>query len=277
VKTLQLLGRDLEFEAAPNDHYLEHMGIGGPVDLIPIFQAFLKPGDTVVDVGANIGVTAAIEAILVEPGRVLAIEALPETFGFLSENLAGSGLTGVSCVNAAAAAAPGAVEMIVHPGWGFGAFVGYENVLDRYRDFTAYQVPARTLDQLVEAAELDRVDFVKIDVEGFELEVLRGASRVLQEHRPTVILEANHYCLNVFRRLSIVDFLEEVLDVFPVVLAVDTDFLILDLTDTGTHQHFFHENVVSGRFPNLLCGFSDNVRPRAASLAAAHEGVSTTD
>ena len=78
-------------------------------------------------------------------------------------------------------------------------------------------LPSLTLDQLVEDEKLSRVDFIKIDVEGFELEVLRGSRLVLQRFQPTVFLEADHYCLNIFRRLSMVDFLEEILSIFPVV------------------------------------------------------------
>jgi hypothetical protein len=56
-------------------------------------------------------------------------------------------------------------------------------------EFEKCQVEIRTLDQYLVDVDLDRVDFVKIDVEGFELNVLRGAENTLSQFKPTIILE----------------------------------------------------------------------------------------
>lgn len=265
-RDLCLVGQQLTITAPDDDVYLATMLPNGPSDLEHIFTLFCKGGYNVIDVGANIGITAAIAGILVSPGSVLALEPVAEAFGYLADNIERAALRNVKCLNVAAASTEGRVNLISNPGHNFAAFVGYENVLERYPGYAEELVMALTLDQLATDHDLSRIDFIKIDVEGYELEVLRGAKRLLQQFQPIVFLEVNHYCLNVFRKISIVDFIEEVLSIFPCVYAVDTTLEVLDLTDYTTHSGFFHENVVRSRFPNLLCGFTPDVMRSMDSL-----------
>jgi FkbM family methyltransferase len=269
-KTLALVGHEVLFEAADGDYYLENMSTEGPVDLKPVFETFCHTGSCVIDVGANIGITAVLAGFLVAPGSVLAVEPVPEAFRYLEQNVATSKLTNVKCVNAAAASEEGEVRLVVHPGWNFAAFVGYPDVLDRYPGYAEQRVHALSIDDLVASEGLSRVDFMKIDTEGYELEVLRGAVKVLSTFEPCVFLEVNHYCLNIFRRMSLVDFIEEILATFPLVYALDTTFAVIDLTDKQNHQHFFHENVVRERFPNLICGFTPAARQGVERLQARY-------
>jgi FkbM family methyltransferase len=259
VRVLNLMGHEVALNAPEGDYYLESMAPDGPAELVPVFEACCPTGGSVIDVGANIGITAIMAGLLAGSGRVIALEPVTETFKFLERNVAQSGLSNVDCVRAALSSAPGSVDLITRPGSNFAAFVGYEDVLDRYPGYTQDVAPALTMDDLVHEKDLHRIDFIKIDVEGYELEVLAGAKGALAEFEPTVFLEANHYCLNVFRRISIVDFIETILATFRHVFAVDASFGVFDLTDSSTHHAFFHENVVSGRFQNLLCGFGDSV------------------
>jgi FkbM family methyltransferase len=134
---------------------------------------------TVVDVGANIGfitVRAARTA-----SRVIAIEPHPTRFRYLERNVALNGLGNVTCLNCAVGAAEGEIALFdVDPTLG-----------PRPLDVSAtpgrgecHRVPLRTIDSLVEEAEL-----VKIDVEGYEVEVLSGATNLLAR-RPQFVIEA---------------------------------------------------------------------------------------
>jgi FkbM family methyltransferase len=266
IKTLSLLGQEHTFTSADGDYYLESMAPDGPHDIQQVFSVFCPKNANVIDVGSNIGITAVVAGLLVAPGLVLAMEPVKETFESLARNVDASGLTNIRCFNVAAASTPGQVKLVSRPGHSFAAFVGTDDVLDRFTGYSEEGVAALTLDQLTEDEGLSRVDFIKIDVEGYELEVLRGSARLLQTFQPTVLLEANHYCLNIFRKLSMVDFLEEVLSTFPIVYAVDASLETLDLRPTNHHAVFFHDNLVLGKYQNLLCGFSPSIEQDVARL-----------
>jgi hypothetical protein len=62
---------------------------------------------------------------------------------------------------------------------------------------------------------------MKVDVEGFELEVFAGAREIINVYRPIVLLEMNHWCLNIYRRISIPEFRERLMEFFPHICAID--------------------------------------------------------
>ncbi len=110
-------------------------------------------------------------------------------------------------------------------------------------------------------------DFIKLDVEGFELEAIRGLRETIERDSPVVCLEMNHWCLNAFQRITIPDFLDTLLDTFPVLLAIDkrsyADLRNNDQKYTVMHQHILHR-----RF-SCLVGAFDNDR-----LARFYDGFS---
>jgi FkbM family methyltransferase len=240
-----------------------------------VFRAFCQPGDDFVDVGANIGVTAVMAALVVAPGRVVAVEPVPSTFSHLEHNIASAGLAQVTCRRLAVAATPGHVSLVSRPGFGFAAYVGHADGLDEYTDFPAQ---AFTLDQLVADEGLQHVRFVKIDVEGYELEVLRGATVVLGRFKPVVFLESNPYCLSIFHKISLVDFIAEILSVFPFAFALDftSGLRILDLTVSGNLPGFYHESMVTNGFPNLICGFDADMGTRLEALRSLSVAAAST-
>ena len=128
-----------------------------------------RPGDTVIDVGANIGVLSLLASRLVGPsGRVLAIEAHPSTYLALLNNLKRNPATNVSPVNIAVGPELGTVR--------------FSDRLDD--DWNKVECDSGTLE--VEVKPMDdvcagygHIDVLKIDVEGFELPVLKGATDVL--------------------------------------------------------------------------------------------------
>lgn len=137
------------------------------VEPLAFFQAYLKAGDRVVDVGANVGDTLLTASVCVgSSGHVFGVEAHPRTFTFLRENIALNGVANVEIKHSAAGEEQGVVRFSD----------------SRYDDMNQVgrgelEVPLARLDDLVPGSE--PVSLLKIDVEGYERSVFRGATRLL--------------------------------------------------------------------------------------------------
>ncbi len=147
-----------------------------------LFRQIVKPGQVVVEVGANIGTHTVFLAQAVAPGgQVLAFEPQRIVFQTLCANLALNSVTNVRCFQAAVGDAPGEI-VVPHldycrennfGGVGLGAYQHGE------------RVPVMTLDSF----NLPRCDFLKIDVEGMEQVVLGGAHATLARCKPVLYVE----------------------------------------------------------------------------------------
>ena len=158
-------------------------------DVIQSVQRFVGPGTCVVDVGANVGAVTLLVAKLVGPaGRVLAVEPGPPYVERLRANLAlnASLSDRVTVHQVGLSDAPGMLQWRPDPKDPWNAGLSTAHPDSRPGEVT---VPVTTLDALVASQELDRLDFIKIDVEGMELEVLRGARQTLEKLRPVLLLE----------------------------------------------------------------------------------------
>jgi FkbM family methyltransferase len=140
-----------------------------------VVRRLLRSGMRAVDVGANIGYyLLLIESVVGPGGSVACFEPEPENLRELGRNVEANRLENVRVFAAAVGAEEGRVSMRV----GINAAVAGE----AGGDFT---VPLVRLDSALDGP----VDFVKIDVEGYEGHVLAGARHLLREHRPVLLVE----------------------------------------------------------------------------------------
>jgi FkbM family methyltransferase len=148
-----------------------------------LFQKLIRPGDRVVDVGANIGYYTVLFASLAgTSGRVLALEPDPENATLLQRNVRLSGFEPTVCVKiGAAAAARGQLPLYRSPYGNRGDHRTYESFAEtaggrRPRD--RINVEAFAIDDCV--ADWERVDVVKMDIQGYEMHALSGMTRTLE-------------------------------------------------------------------------------------------------
>ncbi len=160
----------------------------------PELQAALphlvRPGDTVFDVGANIGYVSLLLAKAAgAAGRVVAFEALPENVARLRENLALNGREAqVTVVPAAVTQAAGPVRFLVHASGGMGKAAGSAGRTDEPYQ-AEISVPGLSLDEFVFAGGNPPPQVVKMDIEGGEVLALPGMRRALAEARPRLLME----------------------------------------------------------------------------------------
>lgn len=149
-------------------------------------QRYLRPGDHVLDVGANIGVYTLLMASLVgETGRVDSFEASPDTIHRLRENIAINELPHVQAHHTAVGTEGGTLA--------FTRGLGTVNHLVPDPDESSaplVEVPVIPLDDFL--SPTDSLSFIKVDIEGAELLALQGAEKLLERHCPRVwLLEIN--------------------------------------------------------------------------------------
>lgn len=151
-------------------------------------QFLLKPGNIFIDCGANVGFFSVQAAQLVgNTGNVIAIEANPLTYSFLKRNLVANKF-GVP-VNCAVTTQIGEVELFM-PNDGGDVYSSLkQGGLLQGKSVQSFKVQGRSLDEVVLELALPRVDVVKIDVEGAELEVLCSSNHLLSNLRPIFITE----------------------------------------------------------------------------------------
>ena len=149
----------------------------GPIGENWFFVYEPREGDVVVDVGAGDGLDSLVFSRAVGPsGRVLAIEAHPATYRLLEQTCRLNGLENVTPLQRAVMDRPGAVTMVEEGSHrDFFSVVGGGNGGSADR----VEVPAATLDSLCGAEGLERVAFLKMNIEGAERYALQGAEDVL--------------------------------------------------------------------------------------------------
>jgi len=149
-------------------------------------------GSVVIDVGAHFGVFTIKAAKKVgNTGRVVAIDPNPEILKLLRVNIAASNVDNVTVVPVACTARDEILTFYASPLANTGeSSLARENATVPLASAPReYQVRGMALDNIVRELGLKRVDAVKIDVEGAELEVLKGAQRTLEQFHPLIVVE----------------------------------------------------------------------------------------
>lgn len=140
---------------------------------------------TMVDIGANVGFHTLTAALFFD--RVYAFEPTPETYASLDKNVKMNGFSNVALANVALASSNGSA--ILHRD---SRNCGANSLIEEGicgSDQGTVTVATQRLDDFVAQTGIQRVDFIKIDVEGFEAEVLEGAKETIATHSPVLFVE----------------------------------------------------------------------------------------
>jgi FkbM family methyltransferase len=184
----RILGRQKVFLSTDDLGFAGHVMLDGfwEIWLTLFMSRFVKPGMTVIDVGANFGYCTVLFGEAVgSGGRVVAVEPVPSTARLLALSLELNGYTRYTTLHEVALGrnANGDAHMFVPPHEPKNALV-----VPRARSDTI-KVKSTNLDTLLKG--FDRVDLIKIDAEGAELDILSGMEAVIAKHQPAVVLEFN--------------------------------------------------------------------------------------
>jgi FkbM family methyltransferase len=150
-------------------------------------RAWVKPGQAIIDVGANIGFFTVRFARWTESGgRVIAIEPEAQNLLLLRRRLEKAGVaTSVDVIEGVAADAPGTLHLVLNP----------HHPADHRIGASGVPVRAWTVDEIMEARGWPEVSLIKIDVQGAEIRVLRGAQATLTRFHPVLFVEVDDRAL----------------------------------------------------------------------------------
>jgi FkbM family methyltransferase len=175
-------GRLLQCQLTDRTQRTMYLGLFEPRET-RLVKELLNPGDTFIDVGAHIGWFTTVGACRVGgAGRVLACEPYPPNAALLKRNLVQNDCNNVRLVEAALGSLPGIIAL-AKAGGDSGGVTALEWAWDG-----RVEVPITTLDEIADG--LGSVALIKVDVEGWEAHVLRGAARTLL-HTERVLIEIN--------------------------------------------------------------------------------------
>jgi FkbM family methyltransferase len=172
-------------------------------DPLSSFRRYIKKFDkcVIIDIGANVGdltVPFAMEASLIN-GKVIAVEPGPKAFACLTNRV--QNFPHVTCIRAALSDRTNGPITAVHQGhW---TLLPPDHKLDnRYflpyielKEVEPFTVEVLTTDQVVSILNIEPT-FIKIDVDGWELRVLRGSLGCLRKHRPFLVVEVCNYTMD---------------------------------------------------------------------------------
>jgi len=152
-----------------------------------LFSGLIDEDSIVLDVGANIGFYSLTLSNKIKSGKVYSFEAVDTTFDKLSKNISNSHKDSViKALNLGAWNKEEEVTFSLPDQDNIGAFTAGSVDSDKTTTCVAKMI---TLDSFVEKESLEKVDFIKMDIEGAELNALKGAHKLLENFRPTILLE----------------------------------------------------------------------------------------
>ncbi len=205
------------YSISSDDDYLDHVEGEFEPEMVSLFKSLIQPTDTVLDIGANIGCTSLLFGDLAR--KVYSFEPSPTTHRWLVQNVRMAKLNNVEPINLGLGKDAGTFELTFAPNNRSGGFVS--NLTNASEGHQVEQITIAKGDDFIREQQIAKVDFIKIDVEGFEQSVIEGLAETIAREQPIVALELNHWCLNAFQRTSVPDFFDFLRSVFPYLYAVD--------------------------------------------------------
>ena len=160
---------------------------------LELFVSFLKEGDVVIDVGANVGLFSLLGSKYIgNTGKIYSFEPTLDTYEIFNENIKLNTIENIFPLRIPLADKSIPIIM-VNPDKKGGEYLDALNRIQRVEKDEQVEsiMYTETFDDFVRKSEIHRIDIVKIDIEGAELLFFKGAKDSLSKFRPKIIFEAN--------------------------------------------------------------------------------------
>lgn len=163
-------------------------------------KLIIQKNEIIIDIGANIGYYALLESQLASNGKVFAVEPVPESFSLLDKNIKLNECKNIDAYKMAIGDISGKSKMYVYDKRNRCSFIKDPsgNIINEV------EVPIMTLDQFVESYVLQDPTFIRMDLEGYEFQVIKGAHNILNNNRPLKLFVELHPHLMSGERMIVI-------------------------------------------------------------------------
>jgi FkbM family methyltransferase len=268
-------GRHVAVTGDPADQYFA--GLSDDRDwadnVLDLLLRLVRPDDVVIEVGANIGLHTLALSSATPAGRIYAFEPAHRTVGYLRDNVDANDARNVTVIQSAVSADAGTLELYANREFAAGSLIveqaspvlrAHLDTADSadgpqpldpattpWGDFE--NVTAITLDDF--AKEMNRLDIIKIDTEGHDMQVLRGAGHTLTRFRPTVLMEFSSFALTLHDSTLPAEALTTIRTTFDHVVVIEPDGRHWPIVSDTDAWKFLHANATLRPVHDLLCLF----------------------
>jgi FkbM family methyltransferase len=201
-----------------------------------------------IDLGACLGIVSVAIGHVAPDGIVLAVEASPALQPGLVQTCAAAPAGNVRIVAAAVGADIGTANYHADPNGGAWGYVADDGGLP---------VEQITVDRLVSDQGLERVDFIKLDIEGHELAALQGATETIRAHHPVLVAELNPFCLWRYGRTLPQDLVQWIRAEYPHTWSIDEHGNVVELVSDADVDQMLASVGTAGGLVDLVA----SVRP----------------
>ena len=283
AKTIILGGSPAHIYGKSGDYYFDNLEYVAPTFwfIHRLVLEHVRDGEICIDVGANIGLTAILMSRLLPRSKVFAIEPGITASRLLERNVTANDAANVVPVRLALGEKSGEVAFFEDAGFLAGSHFAHSGPSNAI-------VPVARLDDFVDQQSIESVGLVKVDVEGFEPDVLEGGRRVIQGMKPLVIMEVNVWALLTLRDVNPRHFVLQIQKQFEKVLFLEGENIHL-ASSPAEIDHLLHVAIElhRGVIDIAFCSEPDRLQPIIApptpsfgaeerTLAKAGEDTSIT-
>lgn len=148
-----------------------------------LFKKFVEPGMTILDIGVNKGYFSLLSAkIMNDKGKILSFEPSPENCYWIKESIAANGYKSIKLFQIALFNKNGEMKLFMSEKSGHHSLV-------RNKGLGSINVPTMKLDDIITEQKIGKIDLIKIDVEGAEIQVLEGSFKLLAQQSPKLLID----------------------------------------------------------------------------------------
>jgi len=190
-----------KLQVIPNDQY----GTSGELLMFrthepistELVSGILKKGMTCLDIGANIGYYVLLENKILGPdGQIIALEPSPLNYEYLQKNISLQKNSNVRTFNIAAGNKNGSTNFLVYQDASNGGMVIPDGQTSKWPG-KMITVDVKTIDTLVDELGIKKIDFIRMDVEGYEFEIFEGMKNTLEKSHPIIHIEVHKSIMGI--------------------------------------------------------------------------------